>query len=336
MITTNTLSVGGAERQRVHLANGLSRRGAQVTVAFLQETGPMAENLDPSVRLVHAPVASALGRPYKTDILLTGVTRTELIFGAVLRGKRNTRQWVAASHHAFPYKPSDPYVPYAPDLKALLHLPNIVVGLTRGHCLHLSTTTLTRKTTMIANGVFVDSRKAHPRRTHQATRLVFMGRLVTQKGLAQLLGAWNQVQPLNTELLIYGSGPLRADLTEQAATCPGISFQGLAESPESALRHADWLVLPSLWEAAPMTVLEALSLDVPVLAARVGGVPEMLAEQPESRTVRSGIDSWADLLRVTAGVRSHSSAKRVELVKARNSMSNMIDSHIALFESLLM
>jgi glycosyltransferase involved in cell wall biosynthesis len=45
------------------------------------------------------------------------------------------------------------------------------------------------------------------------------------------------------------------------------------------MRRADFLVLPSLWENAPLAAIEALACGLPVVGSRVGGIPEIVGER---------------------------------------------------------
>ncbi len=112
-------------------------------------------------------------------------------------------------------------------------------------------------------------------------RLVtFVGNLVAVKGVEVLLGAWASLQRENTELVIIGDGPERGRLMAQAGGLPGIRFAGVLPQDDVAtwLGASDLLVLPSLNEGMPNVIVESLASGVPVVASRVGGIPELVVD----------------------------------------------------------
>ena len=80
-------------------------------------------------------------------------------------------------------------------------------------------------------------------------------------------------------MLVVGEGPDEASLRREAP--PNVEFRG-AVSPEEVptiLARATALLVPSLWyEAAPRGILEAYAAGVPVVASRIGALPEVVEE----------------------------------------------------------
>jgi glycosyltransferase involved in cell wall biosynthesis len=88
----------------------------------------------------------------------------------------------------------------------------------------------------------------------------------------------------DVDLLLVGDGPLRGDLTEQAAA-RGISdrvhFLGVRDDVPDIMAASDVFALTSVSEAASLTLLEAMASRLPVVVTAVGGNPEL---------VRAGVD----------------------------------------------
>ncbi len=108
-----------------------------------------------------------------------------------------------------------------------------------------------------------------------------VARLVWFKGLDVLVAAAAMVVKSCPEsvFVVVGDGPLRAELERQAqALGVARSFVFLGERRDVArlLRAFDVFVLPSVSEGMPVTILEAMDAATPVIATRVGGVPELV------------------------------------------------------------
>jgi len=79
--------------------------------------------------------------------------------------------------------------------------------------------------------------------------------------------------------LIAGEGgekPKYERLVRSLSLQGKISFLGLVSPIEEALQQMDVFVLPSDWEGFPVSILEAINAEVPVIATNVGGVPEII------------------------------------------------------------
>lgn len=113
--------------------------------------------------------------------------------------------------------------------------------------------------------------------------LLFVGDLTGDKGIRELLEALDELarRGLAVRLQVAGEGPLAREL-EQRAARPGDvpRVRRLGSLPASELarwyRGVDLLVLPSRAEGTPLVVMEALSSGLPVVASRVGGIPDLV------------------------------------------------------------
>lgn len=111
--------------------------------------------------------------------------------------------------------------------------------------------------------------------------IVAVGRLARQKGFGVLLEAatrWRDADPAPV-LAIAGDGPL-AGVLRQHAHSRGLDVRFLGNRPDipALLAVADVFVVASAWEGQPLAVQEALRAGRPVVAFRVGGIPELTGE----------------------------------------------------------
>jgi glycosyltransferase involved in cell wall biosynthesis len=132
---------------------------------------------------------------------------------------------------------------------------------------------------------FVGKRLSHP-------VLVSIGRLSPEKGHADLVDALRIVaaRGRRIEAVIAGDGPSRKDLIERIAAAglqASIHLPGYVNAPARLLQDADLMVLPSHTEGLPNAALEALVMNVPVLATKVGGTPEVVIDGETGRLVAS-------------------------------------------------
>jgi len=127
-----------------------------------------------------------------------------------------------------------------------------------------------------------------------------VGRLTAVKRQDRLLSAFAQVlrHVPAAHLLLVGDGPLRDDLHAQAAAlgiAARVHFAGYQAQPERYLAAMDVFALTSDSEGMPLAILEAWAAGLPVVAARVGGVPELVA--PEETGLLCEPDDGATLAR---------------------------------------
>jgi glycosyltransferase involved in cell wall biosynthesis len=113
-----------------------------------------------------------------------------------------------------------------------------------------------------------------------AVVLLYVGRLVAEKGLRELVEAVRQLaaQRRNLQLVLVGDGPLRNELSALAASSGNVRLTGPL-APEAVAQWmvaADLVTLPSYSEGHPNVLVEALACGRPVVATDVGGIPEVV------------------------------------------------------------
>jgi glycosyltransferase involved in cell wall biosynthesis len=122
---------------------------------------------------------------------------------------------------------------------------------------------------------------------------VTIGRLSAEKGHRDFVTAMGLARDRGAMIsaVLVGDGPERARLETQVrelGLADRVHFTGYIQSPERVLEDVDLMVLPSYTEGLPNVVLEALMMEVPVLATRVGGTPEIVTDGESGRLVEPG------------------------------------------------
>ena len=107
-----------------------------------------------------------------------------------------------------------------------------------------------------------------------------VGRIAKVKGHTALLQAFGHLRHLeNLRLHVFGTGPMEDEckrFCEKAGLSRAVRFHGFQHPIHHHIRALDVLVMPSLHEGLPYVLLEAMYLNVPVIASRVGGLREVL------------------------------------------------------------
>jgi glycosyltransferase involved in cell wall biosynthesis len=127
------------------------------------------------------------------------------------------------------------------------------------------------------NFVFPSELPAEPARDDFA---LFVGRLSAEKGVAVLLDAYLH-HGLTLPLQIVGDGPLRPTLAAKAASLPHVTFMGRQDAQAVArlMKQAKFLLFPSIWyEGFPLTIAEAYACQLPVIAANLGSMSEIIGD----------------------------------------------------------
>jgi len=142
-----------------------------------------------------------------------------------------------------------------------------------------------RRITVVPNGVDTDFFHPNPNGRPQGPPvLLSVARLVPDKDhdtLLQAFGPLSQRHP-GAELWLVGNGPKKPALEQkvQALGLPGrVKFLPGNQDLRPLYHQADLFVLSSREEALPNVILEAMAAGLPVVATRVGGVPEAVVSE---------------------------------------------------------
>ncbi len=163
----------------------------------------------------------------------------------------------------------------------------------------------------------------------------YIGGLSPQKGIHVLVAAFNRL-PEGARLSIFGDTNAFPDYVAElrrAATHRGIHFAGLLSRAAlwPALGRLDVLVVPTMWyETYSLIVQEAFAAGVPVVASRIGVMPDVVRDGVDGRLFPPGdVDALSALLRDLM----HHPAQLASLRAARPPVMTM-DEHAARLDSV--
>lgn len=147
--------------------------------------------------------------------------------------------------------------------------------------------------TMIPNGIETAAFAPSARPQDGYVRLLFVGAMGKLKGERDLLAAVQRiaVRLPNLRLLLLGHGAETIkELCRQYKLEPLIEHLGPVahHARHRFFRRADFFVLPSYGEGMPIAVLEAMAAGLPVIATRVGGIPELIENGVHGLLVEPG------------------------------------------------
>lgn len=206
------------------------------------------------------------------------------------------------------------------------------------------------KIRVIPNGVGPDPllpERAAARRDlgipEEAVAVACVGEIVERKGIRELLQA---VEILAGKcagrapvFLLAGDGPLLPELRDRKDLHRHLLLPGSVRPPDPVLAACDIFALPSLGEAMPIALLEGMAAGLPVVASRVGGIPEIVREGVEGRLVEPGsaaelASAIRDLAEDGAARRRMGEASRAR-VRDRYDAGRMADRTCALYDEIL-
>lgn len=139
----------------------------------------------------------------------------------------------------------------------------------------------------LVNGVDTTAFRPSPRERRERLRLLFIGRVVPEKGADLLLAACSRLADPDIDVRIVGSAgfspsgqltPYEVSLRQQATSMPGnVEFVPFVDrfGVPSHYAWADAVILPARWnDPCPLTLLEAMASGAATIISESGGMPE--------------------------------------------------------------
>jgi alpha-maltose-1-phosphate synthase len=177
-------------------------------------------------------------------------------------------------------------------------------------------------------GIDLDHYRPAPRRPRERPRVLFVGGRFLAKGGEDLLAALGE--RLGSEVEVDLVTP------EPVPERPGVRVHRLGPSDPQLLdlqQQADLMCLPTLADAVPWAVLEAMACGTPVLSTRIGGIPDLLddgragllVQAGDPRELREGLQSLLDDAQARSALAERARERCKQRYDARRQLPRLIE-----------
>ena len=160
-------------------------------------------------------------------------------------------------------------------------------------------------------------------------KILHIGRFAEAKnheGLLRAFRIFNEMYP-ESELWLVGDGALRSQIeayVEENKLNKNVTFWGIQQEVYELLCSADVFCLPSIYEGMPMTIIEAMATGIPIVATRVGGIPDMVGDSESALLINVDVKELVDSLIMLI----NNAEKRAELGKQAKMQSKRFSAEI--------
>jgi sugar transferase (PEP-CTERM/EpsH1 system associated) len=197
------------------------------------------------------------------------------------------------------------------------------------------------KLKIIMNGVSLN--EYYPSQDkHDQYTICTVGRANPVKNQKLLIEAFNILKKRGEEyaklqLQIIGGGPIFDELKQQVKTLgleSQVTLLGYRKDVADIMRKADLFVLCSVYEAMPMTILEAMACQLPVIATNVGGVSHMISDNEAWIIESNNADVLANAIATAYSEKRLAQTKAeqgLKLVEDKYSIEQMVQAYMSLY-----
>lgn len=186
----------------------------------------------------------------------------------------------------------------------------------------------------------ISNKNYHKERAASIKKIAYFGRLSKEKNIKVLILAFKLLKETHQDigLFIAGDGPARKDLEYLGKNVGNVNFLGrLSEIDlKKFLEDIDIFVLPSMFEVSPRSVIEAMSLGIPVVTTPVGELPQVFRDGKDCLFAK--IDDPQDMAeKILWLMNNEKQAKDIALsgrsiVEKRYDINNVISDYIQIYK----
>lgn len=360
MFTITSMPVGGAETLLVNLIRRLDRNRILPEICCLKEKGPLGTELASEIP-VHCSMLSTkydLGVHFKLATLFT----TRRVDSVITVGAGDKMFWgrLAAWRSGVPVIASALHSTGWPDgvgrlNRLLTPVTDAFIGVASAHGKHLVDNERfpEEKVFVIPNGI--DTDRFSPSQAKQDLRkrvlglegdspvCVIVAALRPEKNHSLYIRMAAKVceQVPDAKFLIVGDGPERPtieQLTTELGIVDNVCFLGTRHDIDQILPACDAFALTSDNEASPVSIMEAMACNLPVISTRVGSVPEMVEDRVTGFLYDTGdVDAAAKHMTRLLSDRQLGEtmgSKGRDKVVRNGSLDSMVNGYMDLIESI--
>lgn len=123
------------------------------------------------------------------------------------------------------------------------------------------------------------------------TKIGFIGRLSEQKGVIYLIEAIKLLEKENIHLFIVGDGNIKDELLQKVqdlGISEKITFLGYREDTTAIINSCDFMVMPSLFEGLPLTLIEYFQNGKTLVGTAIPGIKEVVTQEESGLLVGAG------------------------------------------------
>lgn len=207
---------------------------------------------------------------------------------------------------------------------------------------YFSKLTSTEKLEVIYNGVNVPKIK---RREINNNRILFLGRINKNKGIYDALECMNLLKKNNVdfEFIICGDGENKKLISEikRLDLKENVKFKGWINNNqrEKELSDSSYFILPSYFEAMPVSILEAMAYGNVVISTNVGSIPKIIKSNKNGILVNPGDikQLYLSLKKVIENKKMAESLsmKSIETIKENFDIKNNIEKTLKLYKEVI-